>query len=74
MLIEDEEIFSLKNYSIDLKDNDNLLKFCFDFCDINDILNLSAASKKFHELTKSMDYKFEEAIEKNYFSNYANYE
>jgi len=74
MLIEEEETFELKNYRIDLKDNHNLLKFCFDFCDLNDILNLSAASKKFYKLTESMDYKFEEAIEKNYFSNYDNYE
>ena len=74
MLIEDEEKLDLKNYRIELKENEHLLKFCFDFCDINDILNLSAASKKFHELTKDMDYKFEEAIEKNYFSNYDNYE
>ena len=74
MLIEDEEKLGIKKYRTELKENENLLKFCFDFCDINDILNLSAASKKFNELTKSMDYKFEEAIGKNYFSNYDNYE
>ena len=74
MLIEEEETFALKNCEAGVKVNDNLLAICFDFCDINDILNLSAASKKFHELTKDMDYKFEEAIEKNYFSNYDNYE
>ena len=73
MLI-DEETFELNNYGTELKDNENLLTLCFEFCDINDILNISAASKKFHKLTSNMDYIFEEAIEKNYFSNYANYE
>ena len=73
MLI-DEETFELNNYGTELKDNENLLILCFGFCDINDILNISAASKKFHKLTSNMDYIFEEAIEKNYFSNYANYE
>jgi hypothetical protein len=73
MLI-DEETFELNNYGTELKDNENLLTLCFGFCDINDILNISAASKKFHKLTSNMDYIFEEAIEKNYFSNYANYE
>ena len=74
MLIDEEEKIGLKNYEIELKDNDNLLKFCFEFCNINDILNISAASKKFYAITKTVDYKFEEAIERNYFSNYANYE
>ena len=73
MLI-DEETFELNNYGTELKDNENLLTLCFEFCDINDILSISAASKKFHKLTSNMDYIFEEAIEKNYFSNYANYE
>ena len=73
MLI-DEETFELNNYGTELKDNENLLTLCFGFCDINDILYISAASKKFHKLTSNMDYIFEEAIEKNYFSNYANYE
>ena len=74
MLIDEEEKIGLKNYEIELKDNDNLLKFCFEFCNINDILNISAASKKFYAITKTVDYKFEEAIERNYFSNYDNYE
>lgn len=73
MLIEDEENIDLKNYRTELKNNGNLLINCFDFCEINDILNISAASKKFSELLKKLDYKFEEAIEKNYFSNYVNY-
>ena len=74
MLIDEEKTFVLKNFRTELNKNDNLLPLIFDFCDANDFLNLSAASKKFYELTKKMDYKFEEAIEKNYFSNYANYE
>ena len=74
MLIDEEKTYVLKNFRTELNKNDNLLPLIFDFCDVNDFLNLSAASKKFYELTKKMDYKFEEAIEKNYFSNYANYE
>ena len=70
MMLEDEINFSKKN----IIENDNLLKICFDFCDIEEILNLSLVSKKFYEITKSLDYKFEEEIEKNYFSNYNNYE
>ena len=73
MLIE-KETFEEKNFGTELKDNENLLTLCFGFCDINDILNISAASKKCHKLTSNMDYIFEEAIDKNYFSNYANYE
>ena len=73
-MIEEEKKFVLKNFRTELNKNDNVLSIIFDFCDINDFLNLSAASKKFYELTKKMDYKFEEVIEKNYFSNYANYE
>ena len=30
-------------------ENDNLLKLCFDFCDVEDILNLSLTSKKFYK-------------------------
>jgi hypothetical protein len=74
MLIEEEETFALKNCEAGVKVNDNLLAICFDFCDINDILYLSAASKKFYGISIDFDYKFEKAIEKNYFSNYTNYE
>ncbi len=70
MMLEDEINFSKKN----ILENDNLLKICFDFCDIEEILNLSLVSKKFYKITKSLDYKFEEEIEKNYFSDYSNYE
>ena len=54
--------------------NDNLLKLCFDFCDVEDILNLSLVSKRFLEITRKLDYKFKDEIEKNYFSDYNNYE
>ena len=54
--------------------NDNLLKLCFDFCEAEDILNLSLVSKRFKEITRKLDYKFEDEIEKNYFSDYNNYE
>jgi len=74
MLIDDEKTSEKKNCRILLSSNKNLLLLIFDFCNINDILNLSAASKQFYEITKDLDYKFEESIEKNYFSNYTNYE
>ena len=74
MLIDDEKTPKIKNNRATLSSNKNLLNIIFDFCEINDIINLSAASKKFYEITKDFDYKFEEAIEKNYFSNYTNYE
>ena len=74
MLIEEEKKIVLKNFRTKINKNDNLLLLIFEFCDINDFLCLSAASKKFYELTKKMDNKFEEVIEKNYFSNYENYE
>jgi hypothetical protein len=74
MLIDDEKTPKIKNNRATLSSNKNLLNIIFDFCEINDIINLSSASKKFYEITKDFDYKFEEAIEKNYFSNYTNYE
>lgn len=70
----DEEIFKPKNNIEKILENDNLLKICFDFCEIEDILNLSLVNRKFNKITKILDYKFEEKIEKNYFSNYNNYE
>lgn len=65
-----------KNNPIDnVLKNEYLFKICFDFCDIEDILYLSLVSKNFHKMTeKNFDYKFEKEIEKNYFSNYSNYE
>ena len=74
MMIDNEQIFNIKNPKEIIKENDNILKICFDFCDIEDILYLSLVSKKFNAITKRLDYKFEEAIENNYFSNYNNYE
>ena len=74
MLIEEEKKIVLKNFRTKINKNDNLLLSIFEYCDINDFLCLSAASKKFYELTKKMDNKFQEVIEKNYFSNYENYE
>ena len=74
MLLEDEEFFVLKSDEKKTSSNNNLLQYCFDFCDIKDILNLSLTSKKIRELTQNVDYKFEFAIEKNFFSNYLNYE
>ena len=74
MLIEEEKKIVLKNFRTKINKNDNLLLLIFEFCDINDFLCLSAVSKKFYELTKKMDNKFQEVIEKNYFSNYENYE
>ena len=75
MMIENEINIS-KNNPIDIVlKNDNLFKICFDFCDIEELLYLSLVSKNFHKMTeKNFDYKFEKEIEKNYFSNYNNYE
>lgn len=74
MMIDDEQSYKNNRTQKKFLDNDNLLQICFDFCDIDEILFLSLASKKFYKITKDLDYKFEEAIEKNYFSNYNNYE
>ena len=75
MMIDDDENLSKPNNNIvEVFENDNLLQICFDFCDIDDILNLSLVCSKFYKITKLFDYKFEDKIEKNYFSNYSNYE
>ena len=74
MMIDDDQNINKKNVKEIILENDNLLNICFDFCDIEDILYLSLVSTKFNKITKNLDYKFEEAIEKNYFSNYNNYE
>lgn len=75
MMIDDDENLSKPNNNIvEVFENDNLLQICFDFCDIEDILNLSLVCSKFYKITKLFDYKFEDKIEKNYFSNYSNYE
>lgn len=74
MMIDDEQNNILKTPQQKIFENDNILKICFDFCDIDDILYLSLVSTKFNKITKDLDYKFEDAIEKNYFSNHDNYE
>ena len=74
MIIEDENLLKTNNNIEKILEKDNLLKICFDFCDIEDILNLSLVCSKFNKITKFFDYKFEDKIEKNYFSNYSNYE
>ena len=74
MMIDNEININIKRDKIKIIENDSLLKLCFDFCDVEDILNLSFVSKRFYEITSNLDYKFENEIEKNYFSNYNNYE
>lgn len=74
MMIDNEININIKRDKVKIIENDSLLKLCFDFCDAEDILNLSFASKRFYEITSNLDYKFENEIEKNYFSNYNNYE
>lgn len=75
MMIEVEKNnVNLKILQEKIVGNENILKICFDFCDIDDILNLSLVSKKFNNLMKDFDYKFEDEIDKNYFSNHNNYE
>jgi len=74
MMIDDEQNNNFKTLKQKIFENDNILKICFDFCDIDDILYLSLVSTKFNKITKDLDYKFEDAIEKNYFSNHNNYE
>lgn len=74
MMIDDENLFKTNNNIQKIFENVNILKIVFDFCDIEDILNLSLVCSKFYKITKFFDYKFEDEIEKNYFSNYNNYE
>jgi hypothetical protein len=74
MIDDDENLSKPNNNILEVFENDNLLQICFDFCDIDDILNLSLVCSKFYKITKLFDYKFEDKIEKNFFSNYSNYE
>ena len=75
MSIEEENFFVQKKIKAKFFSNKNILLLCFDFCDAEDILNISFVCKEFKKLTEEyMDYKFVYSIEKNYFSNYANYE
>ena len=52
--------------------NNNLIKTCFSFCSIEDIINLSLVCKKFYEITKELDYNFKEICELNFCYNYNN--
>ena len=62
-----------KNQKLLLTDlNNNLLKSCFFFCSIEDILSLSLVCRKFYEVTKELDFKFKEKCELNFCSNYNN--
>jgi hypothetical protein len=52
--------------------NSNLIKSCFVYCSIEDILSLSLVCKKFYEITKELDIIFKEKCELNFCSNYDN--
>ena len=52
--------------------NLNLIKSCFVYCSIEDILSLSLVCKKFYEITKELDVIFKEKCELNFCSNYDN--
>ena len=52
--------------------NSNLIKSCFVYCSIEDILSLSLVCKKFYEITKELDVIFKEKCELNFCSNYDN--
>jgi hypothetical protein len=54
--------------------NDNLYKLIFEFCDAEDLCQISFCSKKFNEISKQLDYKFHSIFEDNYCSSYNNYE
>ena len=75
MMIDDDKNCKLKNSKQKVIGNKDLIKFIFEFCDTEDILYLSLVSRDFNNIIKkNFDYKFEEAINNNYFSNYSNYE
>lgn len=52
--------------------NSNLIKKCFVYCSLEDILSLSLVCKKFYEITKELDAIFKEKCELNFCSNYDN--
>ena len=54
--------------------NDNLYKIIFEFCDAEDLNNISLCSKKFNELVKELDYKYKKIFEEKFCSSYENYE
>jgi hypothetical protein len=53
---------------------DNVLILILEFCDIEDIINLSLSCKELYKLLQKYDFKFEDVIAKNFFSNYNKYE
>ena len=52
--------------------NSNLIKSCFAYCSLEDILSLSLVCKQFYEITKELDVIFREKCELNFCSNYDN--
>ena len=52
--------------------NNNLIKSCFIFCSIEDILSLSLVCKKFYNIIKELDFIFKEKCELDFCSNYNN--
>ena len=52
--------------------SNQLIKSCFIFCSVEDILSLSLVCKQFYIITKELDYKFKEKCELNFCSNYNN--
>lgn len=52
--------------------NTSLIKSCFVYCSLEDILSLSLVCKKFYEITKELDVIFKEKCELNFCSNYDN--
>jgi len=52
--------------------NTSLIKSCFVYCSLEDILSLSLVCKKFYEITNELDVIFKEKCELNFCSNYDN--
>ena len=52
--------------------NSNLIKSCFAYCSLEDILSLSLVCKQFYEITKELDVIFREKCELDFCSNYDN--
>ena len=52
--------------------NSNLIKSCFVYCSLEDILSLSLVCKQFYEITKELDVIFREKCELDFCSNYDN--
>jgi hypothetical protein len=49
-----------------------LIKSCFIFCSVEDILSLSLVCKQFYIITKELDFIFKEKCELNFCSKYNN--